>query len=147
MPEGKVVICCFNPASLWGLRQRRGRLLRRLGLGKLFLPEAGDFIGYRRLRDWLRLLNFEVETGSFGCWRPAMSSDQWLARCEWMDRAGERWWPIFGAVYFIVATKRVRGVKLMGKAWRPAASIATAPVPLANRHRNEQPELVHKETV
>jgi len=145
MPEGKVVISCLNPASLWGLRQRRGRLLRRLGFGELFLPEAGDFIGYRRLRDWLRLLNFEVETGSFGCWRPAVSSEKWLGRCDWMDRAGERWWPIFGAVYFIVATKRVRGIKLMGKAWRPAASIATAPVPLANRRRNKQPELIHKE--
>ena len=74
MPEGKVVICCLNPASLWGLRQRRAHLYRRLGLGRLFLPDAGDFIGYRRLRDWLRLLNFEVESGSFGCWRPAMAT-------------------------------------------------------------------------
>ena len=53
VPEGKVVICCLNPASLWGLRQRRAHLYRRLGFGELFLPDAGDFIGYWRLRDWL----------------------------------------------------------------------------------------------
>jgi SAM-dependent methyltransferase len=146
VPEGKVVISGLNPASLWGLRQRRARLLRRFGVGNLFLPGASDFIGYRRLRDWLRLLNFEVETGSFGCWRPAMSSEKWLARCEWMDRAGERWWPIFGAAYFIVATKRVRGIKLIGKAWRPKAALPTAPVPLANRHRNKQPDMAHQES-
>ena len=135
VPEGKVVISCLNPASLWGWRQRRAHLYRRMGFGQLYLPDAGEFIGWRRLRDWLRLLSFEVESGSFGCWRPAMSTEKWLNRCEWMDRAGERWWPIFGAVHFIVAVKRVRGIKLIGKAWKRPATLATAPVPLANRSR------------
>ncbi len=141
VPEGKVVICCLNPASLWGLRQRRAHIYRRLGFGKLFLPDAGDFIGYRRLRDWLRLLSFEVESNSFGCWRPAMSTEKWLDRYDWMDAMGERWWPIFGAVYFVVAVKRVRGIKLLGRSWKAAAGISTAPVPIANRsHRWPLPE-------
>ena len=133
VPEGRVVICCLNPASLWGLKQRRAHLYQRFGLGELYLPGLGEFIGYWRLRDWLRLLNFEVESGSFGCYRPAMKSQQWLERHSWVDRVGARWWPIFGAAYCVVAVKRVRGVKLIGPAWRPAAGIATAPVPLANR--------------
>jgi len=133
VPDGKVVICCLNPASLWGLRQRRAHLYQRLGFGELYLPDAGDFIGYWRLRDWLRLLSFEVESGNFGCYRPAMKSEKWLDRYDWMDVAGERWWPIFGAIYFIVAVKRVRGIKLIGPAWKPATGIAAAPVPLANR--------------
>jgi SAM-dependent methyltransferase len=45
VPEGRVVICGFNPASLWGLRQQRARLYRRLGWGELFLPGSGEFIG------------------------------------------------------------------------------------------------------
>lgn len=138
VPEGKVVICCLNPASLWGLRQRRAHLYRRFGVGELYLPDAGEFIGYRRLRDWLRLLSFEVETSTFGCWRPAMKSEKWLERYAWMDGLGERWWPIFGAAYFIVAAKRVRGVRLIGPAWKRAKSIATAPVPLANRSHRQQ---------
>jgi SAM-dependent methyltransferase len=133
VPEGKVVICCLNPASLWGLRQRRAHVYRRLGFGDLYLPDAGDFIGYWRLRDWLRLLSFEVETSSFGCYRPAFASEKWLARFGWMDAVGERSWPIFGAVYFIVAVKRVRGVKLIGPAWKLPKRIATAPVSVANR--------------
>ncbi len=135
VPEGKVVICCLNPASLWGLRQRRAHVYRRLGLGELFLPDAGEFIGYWRLRDWLRLLSFEVEASNFGCYRPAMKSEKWLERYDWLDYAGERWWPIFGAVYFLVAVKRVRGIKLIGPAWKSPSAIATAPVPLANRGR------------
>ena len=66
-PEGRLVIVGFNPASLWGLRQSAGRLRQRLGgNAPLYLPDAGDLIGYGRVRDWLRLLGFEVERGRFG---------------------------------------------------------------------------------
>jgi SAM-dependent methyltransferase len=135
VPEGKAVICCLNPASLWGLRQRRAHVYRKLGFGELYLPAEGEFIGYWRLRDWLRLLSFEVEASSFGCWRPSFTTERWLERFDWLDHAGERWWPIFGAVYFIVAVKRVRGMKLIGPAWKATKGIATAPVPLTNRNR------------
>ena len=138
VPEGRVVICGVNPASLWGLRQRRAHLYRRLGFGELFLPREGEFIGYWRLRDWLRLLSFEVESGRFGCYRPALVSQHWLERLQWMDRAGARWWPIFGAVYFLVAVKRVRAMRLIGPAWKAAPARASAPVSIANRsHRTE----------
>ena len=133
VPEGKVVICCLNPASLWGLRQRRAKGYRKLGFGELFLPAEGEFIGYWRLRDWLRLLSFEVEASTFGCYRPSFMTERWLERFDWLDHVGERWWPIFGAVYFMVAVKRVRGIKLIGAPWRTAPAIATAPVPITNR--------------
>lgn len=139
VPEGRVVISGFNPASLWGLRQGRGRLGLKLGLGgadaaHLYLPEAGDFIGPWRLRDWLRLLGFEVESDRYGCYRPAVQTEKWLQRTAWMDPAGARWWPILGAVYFAVAVKRVRGVRLLGPAWKPRRASASAPVAVANRH-------------
>jgi SAM-dependent methyltransferase len=136
VPEGRVVICCVNPISLWGLRQRRAHLYRRLGFGELYLPREGEFIGYWRLRDWLRLLSFEVESGRFGCYRPAVTDARWLERFQWMDKAGARWWPIFGAVYFLVATKRVHGMRLMGKGWKTAKAHANAPVSVANRRTN-----------
>jgi SAM-dependent methyltransferase len=136
VPEGRVVICGLNPASLWGLRQRRAHLLQRLGVGELYLPDSGEFIGYWRLRDWLRLLSFEVESGRFGCYRPAVRTEKWLNRFDWMDQAGDRWWPIFGAVYFVVAVKRVRGMRLLGPAWKTSKSLAAAPVSIANQVQN-----------
>ncbi|MET0542415.1 MAG: methyltransferase domain-containing protein [Variovorax sp.] len=140
VPEGRVVICGLNPHSLWGFRQRRAHLWRRLGVGELFLPEAGEFIAYRRMRDWLRLLSFEVESGRFGAYRPAVRSDAWLERFRWLDAAGERWWPIFGAVYFLVAVKRVRGLRLLSADWRRAAARASAPMPVAGKvHRAPPP--------
>jgi SAM-dependent methyltransferase len=136
VPEGRVVISGFNPNSLWGLRQSRARLAGRVGasaLSDLYLPEAGEFIGPGRLRDWLRLLSFEVESERFGCYRPAVRSEKWLQRFGWMDGSGARWWPIFGAVYFLVAVKRVQGVRLLGPAWKPRRATANAPVSVANR--------------
>ena len=135
VPEGRVVILGFNPASLWGLRQRMGRLRQRLG-GRtpLFLPRTGEFIGYWRLRDWLRLLSFEVECGRFGCYRPGARTHHWLERFGWMEAAGERWWPVFGAVYFLVAVKRVRGMRLVGLKRKEAPKAKAAPAVVANRH-------------
>jgi len=134
VPGGRVVLSGFNPASLWGLRQRRERLCRRLGLGAPLLPEGLDFIGYRRLRDWLHLLDFEIEVSHYGGYRPLLRSEKWLQRWRWMDGAGARWWPFFGAAYFLVAVKRVHGVRLLGAAWKKANGKAAATVPLAQRN-------------
>jgi SAM-dependent methyltransferase len=135
VPEGRVMILGFNPASMWGLRQRLGRARGAVGLGRrgaLFLPRGGEFLGYWRLRDWLRLLSFEVEGGRFGCFRPPANSQRWLERTAWMEGVGQRWWPVFGAVYFLVAVKRVRGMRLVGlvrqeahKARAPSAAVAS----------------------
>ena len=153
VPEGKLVVCGFNPVSLWGLKQARGHFYRRLsrlitgvagadpnsqnpssgGLGDLFLPEAGEFLGYRRMKDWLRLLNFEIESHQFGCYLPAVRSDQWLQRFAWMDKAGARYWPIFGAVYMVVAVKRVHGMRMLSPNWKGARVKVVAPVSVANK--------------
>ena len=94
---------------------------------------------YRRLRDWLRLLSFEVEAGRFGCYRPPVAAQKWLTRFAWMERAGERWWPVFGAVYFVVAVKRVRGMRLVGLA-RAHARPAHAPAPVVATHHQIEKE-------
>lgn len=138
-PEGRVVILGLNPASLWGLRQNLGRLVPGRDRG-LFLPRAGDFIGYWRLRDWLRLLSFEVDGARFGLYSPPLRTDPWLARWRWVERIGSRWWPVLGAVYFIVAVKRVHGMRLIGLARQGKRAAQTAPAVALpqHHHKNEQ---------
>ena len=146
-PEGRVAILGFNPASLWGLRQRAGRLARWLRLRRdrpLFLPATGELIGYRRLRDWLRLLSFEVEAGRFGGYGWPVSHERWLSRDSWIERAGDRWWPAFGAVYALVAVKRVRGMRLVGlvrtqPAAAPQTLAALAGRPRPHHHHHQDP--------
>jgi len=137
VPEGRVVITGLNPNSLWGLRQSRSHFYRRIGVSPqtraLFLPGAQEMIGYWRLRDWLRLLNFEVESARFGGYAPSFSSEKWLDRFLWMDALGQRWWPIFGAMYCVVAVKRVRGMRLLEAGWRTRRAVAAAPAAVASK--------------
>jgi len=142
MPEGRVIVTGFNPASLWGLQLRREQLGKRLGwrggdtLSSLpVLPEDAELLGWRRLRDWLRLLGFEVEGGSYGCYRPPLRSQTWLDRWDWTETAGRRWWPVLGGMYLMVATKRVRGMRLVGKLKR-ARPAPAAPAVIANGARS-----------
>ena len=126
--EGHVVITGFNPGSLWGLRQ----MTARLGMSA-YLPRAGQFIALQRLKDWLKLLSFEVNRGRFGCYAPWARSEKWLGRWRFMEKAGDRWWPVLGSVYMLTAVKRVRGMRLIGPAWKRKEERARALVPVANR--------------
>jgi SAM-dependent methyltransferase len=162
--DGRIVVLGFNPHSLWGARQWAGRWSMRLGGGQaaaplpkqgdargpgqgsvhdqmplsagLFMPRSGDFIALRRLRDWLRLLDFEVERGGFGCYRPALRSQAWLDRYAWMEKAGDRWWPMFGAVYLLSAVKRVRGLRVINPRRRKVRAPRTAPAVASHTHRS-----------
>jgi SAM-dependent methyltransferase len=113
VPEGQIVLTGFNPASLWGARQ----LLSRLGMAP-YLPREGQFISLPRIKDWLKLLSFEVNRGRFGCYAPWARSEKWLGRWAFMEKAGDRWWPVLGSIYLVTAIKRVRGMRLVGPAWK-----------------------------
>ena len=130
IPEGRLIICGFNPASLWGLRQAMGHVT-----GTYFLPEHSAFISVPRLKDWLELLNLKIDSGHFGCYAPPFSSHKWLHRSAFMEAAGQRWWPYFGAVYIIQAIKRVKGMHLIGPAWKQKPLLVHAGVQVANRHQ------------
>jgi SAM-dependent methyltransferase len=134
VPEGRVVISGFNPSSLWGLAQRRVHFWRWMGMDvPLYLPSSGEFLAHRRLRDWLRLLSFEVEHVHFGVWSPAFRSERWLRRMMWADRTASRFVPIFGALYMVQAVKRVRGVRLLEPAWKRSPVRVAAPAPAARQ--------------
>jgi SAM-dependent methyltransferase len=130
IPEGQVIVCGFNPVSLWGLRQVRGRLT-----GSHYLPKAGEFISMPRIKDWLKLLNMGVSHTHLGCYAPACRTERWLARYNFMDRAGPNYWPYFGAVYMVQAIKRVKGMRLIGPAWKQKPAKAVVPVPATNKHK------------
>ena len=134
MPEGQVVISGFNTASLWRVRQ-------------LFAPRHNGapwdakFIGLLRLREWLRVLGFELNGGKFGCYAPPFRNEVWLKRFAFMDKAGARWWPVTGGVYVVRAVKRVHGMRIVTPAWRQERARRRALAPVSQRsHRNHHHE-------
>jgi SAM-dependent methyltransferase len=109
VPDGHLIVTCFNPMSLWGMRHSFGK--------SHDYPWRGRFIHLLRLKDWLALLGFEMAGGAMGCYVPPFTSQKWIDRFKFMDAAGDRWWPISGAVTFLHAIKRVRGMRIITPQW------------------------------
>jgi SAM-dependent methyltransferase len=126
--EGRLVITGFNPASLWGARQS----LCRVGASP-FLPRAGQFIGLPRIKDWLKLLSFEAQRGRFGCYVPWVRTQKWLERWSFLEKVGDRWWPVLGSVYLLTAVKRVRGMRLVGAVRKRKVERKVVLAPAASR--------------
>jgi SAM-dependent methyltransferase len=133
IPEGQLIICGFNPASLWGARQGVGKLG-----GAPYLPRDGEFISLPRLKDWLKLLNMGINEAHFGCYAPPCSSEKWLNRFAFMEKAGPRWWPYFGAVYIVHAIKRIKGMHLIGPVWSRHTVNAAQGVTATNKNHIHQ---------
>lgn len=112
MPEGRVVISGFNPWSLWGARDRIP------GLDPLIPVPAHMQVSLARLKDWFKLLSFEVDRGRFGCYAPSCLTHKWLERWSFMEAAGDRWWPVCGSIYVVSAVKRVLAMRLVGPEWK-----------------------------
>jgi SAM-dependent methyltransferase len=56
--EGCLIICGFNPFSGWGARRSFGRYFGR----PAFPPGTQRMLSERRLRDWVALLGFDVDS-------------------------------------------------------------------------------------
>ena len=127
MPEGHIIIVGFNPLSLWGL-------------WRLFLfrddavPWCAHFLRLMRVKDWLALLDLEPVFGTMLYYRPPIERARMRERLAFMERAGDRWWPLSAGVYLLVARKReltltpvrprwTRRRALSGRMSQPAARV------------------------
>jgi SAM-dependent methyltransferase len=136
-PDGRLLITGFNPVSLWGARQLISMPLPD-ALVKPYLPEQGHFLSVPRLRDWLKLLSFDMDKGRYGCFAPPFRNAQLIEGSHFLEKAGDRWWPILGSVYFLSAVKRVPGMRLIGPAWKHRRAIKTAVIALPQRRIRER---------
>jgi SAM-dependent methyltransferase len=107
--EGHVIVLGFRPLSSWGVRH----LWSRNG----FPPGLERMIGDRRLSDWLKLLGFEViDTRRYLFtlpWGSAAPSSQ-----SFLERSGERTWPLFAGGFLLKARKRVYTLTPIRPRWR-----------------------------
>lgn len=125
IPEGQIVILGFNPYSMWGLK----RHFDRSGA----FPWNGHFLPLNRLKDWLKLLGFEIDRSRLGCYLPPSN---WLRACRMRDIGGEHWWHFAGGIYVLRAIKRTHGMRLITPNWRkkPVRGKALRPVAQKEKH-------------
>ncbi len=98
--EGRLVVLGFNPVGLWGLRRVLSR--GRFPAGTLrLIPEW-------RLRDWLKLLGFEVERVEYHCHRLPIHTSAPAAGEARLERLAPRFQPNpLAGGYLLLARKRV----------------------------------------
>ncbi len=110
VPEGYLILTGFNPMSAWGLKQVLTKDAN--------YPWHGQFFTLSCIKDWLALLGLEFVSSSVNCYEPPINDEKWLNRLACMDTLGERWWPMLGGLYFIVARKRVVNMTLLKPNWK-----------------------------
>ena len=98
-PDGHLLILGFNPCSLWGLMKYLGR--------RKTLPWRGRFNTLWTLRSCLARQGFDIEEERTLFFRPPLSSKRWLRRLLAVEVIGRLLWSNCGAVYLVVAKKRI----------------------------------------
>jgi len=103
VPDGTVLLTGFQPFSLWGISKVM-HVLRPKS------PWAGRFLTTGRVQDWLSLMGYRIQAGGMTMYRPPIARGEVFRKLEFLESAGDRWWPMLGAVYVIVARLETIGV-------------------------------------
>jgi SAM-dependent methyltransferase len=110
MPEGRLIITGFNPASLWGVK--------RLLSFDIDYPWNTKFISLGKIKEWLPIVGLEMVEGKMGCYVPPIQQLSWLKKMQAIEKIGDRWWPMLGGFYFLVIQKRVHGMTPIRPLWK-----------------------------
>ncbi len=110
--EGHVVILGFNPWGMWGVRNWAAR-------GKSTPPWCANFLSPFRVKDWLRLLNFDLQMAATFFHKPPINTNYVQNHLSRWDAVSRKLWPAFGGSYILVAKKEVLTLTKIPKRWRP----------------------------
>ncbi len=119
--EGRAIIIGINPMSLWGLWH-----LFLCWWGEM--PWSGRLISIPRIKDWMSLLDFEVEKTKRFFFIPPLRSQKLLHKFKPLERLGHYCWPIFGGLYIVIAKKRVVPLNPIKMQWRTKKKVIGAGV-------------------
>ncbi len=97
--EGHVLVCGFNPRGPWGVRHLVSR--------HRFPPPAVRLMSETRVRDWLRLLGFEVVHAQRYFFAPPWSQALPGRSRGWLERRGPVLAPPLAGAYLLKARKRL----------------------------------------
>ena len=108
--EGHLVICGFNPLSPWGVRHLVG--------GRRFPPGISRLLGDHRVRDWLRLLGFEIASTRRYLFTPPWQGLAAGRVPAWLEARGPQFAAPFAGAYLLKARKRVHAVTPIRPVWQ-----------------------------
>lgn len=103
-PEGQIVLTGFNPYSLFKLQGMLNKSARF----------NGNYFSVARIKDWLNLLGFEITYSKMYQYAPTASNKKLRHALRHIETIGDRWLPMMGGGYMIMARKKQAGSMLLG---------------------------------
>jgi len=113
-PEGLIVIYCFNPYSIWGIKKW---LTKNKGI-----PWAANFIYPYKIKNWLRLADFALEQEKSMMFIPPLNHENIYRKLRIFEVIGNKCLPSFGGVYLIVARAKVIPLTPIRLKWKQQLS-------------------------
>jgi SAM-dependent methyltransferase len=120
IPEGHLVIIGFNLFSLWGVWQH-------LSIRRRTVPWCGNFLSLLRLRDWLAVLGFSLEEEHTFFFLPPINNKRIANYTIFLEKLGSCLAWKFGAIYVVVAKKRVATLTPLRPKWHSTNAVLTVP--------------------
>lgn len=108
-PEGLIIICGFNPLSLWGIQKFFNKIS----------PEIlrNQFISPAKIKNWLKLSDFELEKHQSTFIRPPLKNKNIFEKLKFMEKSA-RYLQKFGGVYILAARAKVVPLTPIKMQWK-----------------------------
>jgi SAM-dependent methyltransferase len=98
-PEGHIVICVFNPYSLWGLKKWWSK--------HDAIPWSGNFIKASLVKKWLAIADFKLIKHCYTLYQPPVGYEKLFNKLSFLEWLGQRFAAPFGGVYILIAQAKV----------------------------------------
>ncbi len=113
-PEGHLILCGFNPSSLWGLNQ----LMKR----KRSTAPLSHSLSLRTLKKWLQLADFELVKQSRALYSPPIENAVFLKKLQFLEWLGKKCHLPWAAVYVLMARAKVVPLTPIRMRWKQSLS-------------------------
>ncbi len=122
VPDGHCILIGFNPHTLRGIK-------RFLASSKKN-DKRYKMRSVSHVRDWFSLLGFETLKVNYVGFRPTIKNEKIFNKMAWMEKWGEKLWPLLGSLYIIHAQKKVVSMTPHKKVWKAPLLITGGKVAL-----------------
>lgn len=113
-PEGLIILCGFNPYSLWGVKKLFGK--------HKTIPWTLNFLRTQKVKKWLQLADFVMEKHTSTLFTPPLDKASLYNKFHFMEYVGKKCFPTFGGIYILVARAKVIPLTPIRLKWKQPLS-------------------------
>jgi SAM-dependent methyltransferase len=100
VPGGYLIVCAFNPYSLWGIAKNFTQALAPL-------PWQGKFVSSGKVKRWLQQCDLTFAAHKSMIFRPPLIQQSSFNRWLFFEAVGQLCWPFCGGVYMLAMKKQM----------------------------------------